>query len=333
MMKQIVVEDIKEGPKMVQVPIPKIGPKSVLVKIACSPLTGFDRILGFRGAFPPPYVLGVEASGTIVDIGASVPKEYMGKKVHIATGNIKNTMGSWQGTWSQYIAQDAEDVFIYDQSLSHEVACGIYGNPTMAISLMQAIKDMKASCVIVTPGNTVISRMLTALLKSEGIAVLSIVQSAMDMDLLNEFGQPYVLNADDIMFGETLTNFIKMHPPTILVDSIADETSSFIFKKMPDHSVHLIYGTLSGNKMIPIPVFPLALSQKVVKGFCLSFDDYPDPKGEIRRQLKMVSDDLKKGEKTFAVPVAREYTMYDFKIALDEQGLFGSKGRIIIKFD
>eukprot|EP01022_Parablepharisma_sp_SALTPOND_P001593 TRINITY_DN106851_c1_g1_i1.p1 TRINITY_DN106851_c1_g1~~TRINITY_DN106851_c1_g1_i1.p1 ORF type:complete len:332 (-),score=22.40 TRINITY_DN106851_c1_g1_i1:74-1069(-) len=330
-MKQIVVENVKQGPKIIEVPIPKVGPKDLLIRVVCSPLTGFDKVLGFMGVFPPPYVLGVEASGTVVDAGTEAPKEYVGKNVHIASEVEGSKLGSWQGTWSQYVTANAEDVFVYDQMLTHEEACGLYGNPTTAIGIFNAIKETPGG-VLIIPGSTPISRILTNLLKNQGRTVISLARNSEEYMEISKGINSYILDTMHKGFPGALEHLIKVHSISILVDFLANETTMGIFDKMPEKSLHLVCGTLSGDKTISVPVIPLVFSEKAVKGYCHSFDDYPNPKLEVKRQLKIVSDDLAKGGNKFRVPIVKQYLMEDFKKALDEQPLYGQRGRIIINF-
>ncbi len=329
-MKQIVLEDPKEGPKLSLVPIPKITPSDVLIKVECAPLTEFDKILAYKGVFPPPYVLGAEASGTVVEVGAAAPKALLGKNVHVATGKLRVTLGSWHGTWSQYLVHPADDVFVYDQSLPHEAACSLFGNPTMAIGLVQEVAKTKAKCAIVAPGNSVISRMVSLLLMANSVGVISVVRSSEEKKMVKDMGVKLVLDCSDLAFTEALGAAVKENAPTILVDAMGDDLSLLMLKTMPERATHLLYGTLSGQKVMSVPVFPLVFSQKTIKGFCMSFEEYADPKGEVLRQLKMVNDDLVQGGKIFGTPVAKEYPVDDFKLALADTS--GAKGRVIINF-
>ncbi|MDR1431977.1 MAG: NAD(P)-dependent alcohol dehydrogenase [Propionibacteriaceae bacterium] len=87
---------VLEGTKNVvlkEVPVPKIGPNQVLVQIAAVGVCGSDvhyYLDGRIGDFivEQPMILGHEASGTIVKVGADVPAERIGQRVSIEPQHV-----------------------------------------------------------------------------------------------------------------------------------------------------------------------------------------------------------------------------------------------------
>jgi L-iditol 2-dehydrogenase len=76
-----------------QVPVPAVGPNQVLVQVAAVGVCGSDvhyYLHGRIGDFivKQPMILGHEASGTIVEVGANVPAGRVGQRVSIEPQHI-----------------------------------------------------------------------------------------------------------------------------------------------------------------------------------------------------------------------------------------------------
>src|SRR5438046_3584795 len=65
-------------------PTPKPGPGQVLIKVAAAGLNNAD-LLQARGKYPPPpgasTILGMEVSGTVIELGAGVSEWKSGDRV------------------------------------------------------------------------------------------------------------------------------------------------------------------------------------------------------------------------------------------------------------
>ncbi|MBI1210513.1 MAG: zinc-binding dehydrogenase [Alphaproteobacteria bacterium] len=74
----------KRIPKIVKLPVPKPGPKEVLIKVAAAGLNRAD-LLQVQGMYPPPpgapETLGMEASGTIVALGPETSRWSTGDQI------------------------------------------------------------------------------------------------------------------------------------------------------------------------------------------------------------------------------------------------------------
>eukprot|EP01022_Parablepharisma_sp_SALTPOND_P023227 TRINITY_DN484_c0_g1_i1.p1 TRINITY_DN484_c0_g1~~TRINITY_DN484_c0_g1_i1.p1 ORF type:complete len:389 (-),score=26.42 TRINITY_DN484_c0_g1_i1:98-1150(-) len=331
-MKQVILEKPEEGVKIKEVPIPKPGPKEVLVKVECAPLMPLDRLLESGQVFPPPYVFGAQASGTVIELGPDSPQDLLNKKVHIGTSLLRFNLGTWQGLWSQYVVKPFEEIYVYDQSLSHEVACAMYGNPLTALGIYRKVRSLNAISVIIAPGASHIAKILTNLLMRDGVKVISIVRSEESAKILKDMGYELVVNSADPKSQEAFNELVAKYSPTVLVDAVANEASTKMFLLMPPKSTLLLYGAMSGNQVVHVPVFPMVLADKAVSGYYWSAEDFYKPRGEIVKELDMVNEDLVKGGKIFGVPIIKRYKMEQFMEAIKEQPTFASKGIGIITF-
>ncbi len=124
-----------------EVSIPEVREDDVLIKVDCTGICGSD-ILAYQGAHPykkAPVVLGHEFCGKIIDVGTSLPRSLIGKKVcgaayshcdecyycEIDKPNLCNSKSipsyeSWQGSFAQYVIAKSNSFHIVDSSVPNE---------------------------------------------------------------------------------------------------------------------------------------------------------------------------------------------------------------------
>ncbi len=192
--------------------------------------------------------------------------------------------------------------------------------------------ETKPTSVFVNPGASGISKMVANLLKKAGVKPILLVRNEECVKLLKTLGHEIILNTADPNFDGQLAEVIKALNPTVFVDSVVNEISTKIFMMMPRESTHLVIGGLGGNQVVSTPLFPLLMSDKVVKGYYWSYEDFVKPKAEIRKELDSVNEDLAKGGKLYGIPKVAEYKLADFKKAIEEQHTYASKGAGVIYF-
>ena len=75
---------VYRGPKDLRVetiPVPRIGPDELLVKVAVCGVCPTDIKKIYYGTVPPPRVFGHETAGTIAQVGRQVRKFHPGQRV------------------------------------------------------------------------------------------------------------------------------------------------------------------------------------------------------------------------------------------------------------
>jgi threonine 3-dehydrogenase len=153
--KAIVKTKPEKGIWMEDVPMPKIGPNDVLIKIKKSAICGTDLHIykwdeWAQSAIKPPLTIGHEFMGTVVEIGSEVDRVAIGERVtvegHIACGFCRNcrrgrqhicdhTVGigvSRNGGFAEYVAVPAKNVLHIDDRITDEMMSIMdpFGNAT-----------------------------------------------------------------------------------------------------------------------------------------------------------------------------------------------------------
>lgn len=145
MMKAILKTDPQKGLSMLDVPVPKIKPYEVLIKVHTSAICGTDLHIYKWDSWSqknvhPPRVIGHEFVGVVVEQGKEVKYPYIGKRVsaegHITCGLCRHckegnrhlcphTLGigiQRDGCFAEYIAVPETNLFLVPDTIPNEIA-------------------------------------------------------------------------------------------------------------------------------------------------------------------------------------------------------------------
>jgi threonine 3-dehydrogenase len=144
-MKAVMKKKPGPGAELVTVPIPKIGPRDILVKVKATSICGTDSHIYEWNAWAqkrikPPRIMGHEFGGEVVEMGKDVTFVFLGDHVsaetHIVdnkcfqcrTGqahvcqNMKILGVDTDGCFAEYVAIPEENAWVNDKSLPPEIA-------------------------------------------------------------------------------------------------------------------------------------------------------------------------------------------------------------------
>ncbi len=154
-MKALVKKSAEKGIWMEEVPMPKVGPNDVLIRVKKSAICGTDLHIYQWDAWAqqtikPPVIIGHEYMGTVVETGSEVDRVSVGERVtvegHISCGFCRNCRRGRQhicdntigigvqrdGGFAEYISVPAKNVLHVDVSIPDEIMAIMdpFGNAT-----------------------------------------------------------------------------------------------------------------------------------------------------------------------------------------------------------
>ncbi|WP_170008722.1 L-threonine 3-dehydrogenase [Bacillus fonticola] len=144
-MKAVVKHERGYGAELREVPIPKVGPTDVLVRVKAASICGTDVHIytwddWAASRVNPPYVFGHEFSGEVVEVGSAVANVQVGEQVsaetHIVCGTCPQCLtGKYhvckdtqiigvdtQGCFAEYVAVPATNVWKNPANLPEDMA-------------------------------------------------------------------------------------------------------------------------------------------------------------------------------------------------------------------
>jgi len=218
LMRAVVKGRAAAGLELREVPIPKIGPRDVLVKVRAASICGTDLHI-YRwdpwaaGRIKPPLVVGHEFCGEIVKVGPEVTEvkvgDYISAESHIVCGTCdmcrtgqghlcRNTqiLGiDRDGCFAEYVAIPALNAWIDPEEMPPEIA-SLQENFGNAVHTAFTV-DVRAKKVLVT-GCGPVGLMAIAVAKALGArAVYATDISSYRLELALRMGADGVFNPKD----------------------------------------------------------------------------------------------------------------------------------------
>lgn len=206
------------GPEVLtwtEVPDPEIGPGDVLVHVAASAVNRAD-LLQRQGHYPPPPgasdVLGLECSGTIVEVGRDVAGWQVGDEVCALLAG---------GGYAELVAVPAAQVLpvpqgvdVVDAAGLPEVACTVWSNAVMLAGLSAG------EVLLVHGGAGGIGTHAIQVGKALGATVATTAGSAARLEQCQGLGADILVNYHDQDFVEEVRRATDGHGADVILDNM-----------------------------------------------------------------------------------------------------------------
>lgn len=193
-MRALVVQDrwLKDLSELTvtMVPVPSVGPDSVLVRIEATGVNFIDTLLvtGKYQFKPPfPFIPGSEFAGVVVALGEGVDDYKIGDRVY---------GGGFTGAYAEYIATPTVNIFHIPARLTFEQACGIHTTyPTSYAALKIRANLQPGETCLVHAGAGGVGMAAVQIAKAMGATVIATVGSDDKVDVVKRLGgADYAIN-------------------------------------------------------------------------------------------------------------------------------------------
>jgi NADPH:quinone reductase len=199
-----------------EVPVPSPEGDGVLIRVEASPINPSDLGVVLAGAdgsaftavdgalpaaaAPLPdaarramaarvgkaFPIGNEGAGVVVKAGDDpAAQALLGKTVSLVGG----------GLYAQYRLARARDCLVLDEGTSAEEGASSFVNPMTALGFLETMRLEGFGALIHTAAASNLGQMLVKLCRDEGVALVNIVRSDEQVELLRSLGAEHVLNA------------------------------------------------------------------------------------------------------------------------------------------
>jgi NADPH2:quinone reductase len=227
---------------LVSVPIPVPADNEVLIRIEASPINPSDIGLLFgaadmstatvtQGEHGPVVTaripekgmkamaarldmsmpVGNEGAGVVVAAGASdAAQKLMGKTVAALGGAM----------YSQYRCVPVEQCLPLPEGATPAEGASSFVNPLTALGMVETMRREGHKALVHTAAASNLGQMLNRICQKDGVALVNIVRSQEQADLLRNAGAKYVVDSTADNFIEELTNALAETGATIAFDAI-----------------------------------------------------------------------------------------------------------------
>lgn len=185
------------------VPVPEVGDRDVLIRVAVAGLGSWDVIERegeYDGAFgvpsPFPYILGWEGAGTVEAVGAAVTRFRRGDRVYAASTPVPRG-----GFYAEYAVVDEEHVASVPARLTDEQAAVLAWDALTAASGLDAIAARPGDTVMVFGASGGIGHLAVQLAAYRGLRVLAVASGPDGVSLARELGADAAVDgrAEDVL--------------------------------------------------------------------------------------------------------------------------------------
>ncbi len=249
-----------------QRPVPILRPGEVLVKMEAAPCNPSD-IAFLRGGYnivkPLPAVPGFEGAGTVVDTGGEA-KELLGRRVSCFV------QAGHDGTWADHFIARRQDCIVLREAISMEQAACLSVNPLTAMGMLDMAVERDVGAIILNAAGGQVPRIMNRLAAMKGIGVINLVRKQAVADDLQQAGKTQVLNTGDEDFEGQLRELAAGFGPVMAFDAVAGDLAGRVLNALPQGSVMVVYGALSGADLSGIDPMGIIFRKKAITGFNLS---------------------------------------------------------------
>ncbi|PWA09751.1 alcohol dehydrogenase [Pueribacillus theae] len=213
----------------------------ILVRMTASPINPSD-LLPIRGAYahriPLPSIPGYEGVGIVEEVGSSVSKDLIGKRVLPLRG---------EGTWQEFVKTSAELAVPIPSSIDDGAAAQLYINPITAWITCTDILALKPNDILlVNACGSSIGRIYAQLSKLLGFQLIAITRNHTYTQELLQLGASQVINTSDTPLQPAVMELTNGRGVDAAIDSIGGvDGTELAFSVRPSGSF-LTIGLLSG---------------------------------------------------------------------------------------
>jgi NADPH2:quinone reductase len=297
-------------------PVPHVG--EVLVRVLASPIHPAD-LLFVRGKyrFQPefPQIAGMEGAGLV---------EIKGPGTSLATGTLVSFF--WRKAWAGYIIVPEKELFVLPTGFPIDKAAQFVLNPFTAWGLMERAAIGKGDWLLVTAGNSAVSRLLIQLARSRGIPSIAVVRDGKYRSALQTLGaEPIDTSREDL--EKRVQEITNGKGVLAALDPIGGPTATAVAKSMAVGGKIIAYANLSPE---PLQIHNSLLVYKFVSLSGFGVRSYMDSKSaEEKKDIAQQLVDLL-GKDDFELKAASHHPLASFKAALQEAA-HGSDGKVLLK--
>ncbi|AOH56495.1 alcohol dehydrogenase [Peribacillus muralis] len=216
----------------------------VLVRMTTRPINPSD-LLPIRGAYshriPLPAIPGYEGVGIVEEVGPSVSKNFIGKRVLPLRG---------EGTWQEYVRASADLAIVIPDSIENHVAAQLYINPLTAWLICTEVLALKPDdALVVNACGSSIGRIFTQLSNILGFKLIAVTRNDRYTDELLKLGADHVIDTSSISMIEAVMEVTKGFGAKAAIDSVGGIAGSELASCVQPNGILLTIGLLSGQSV------------------------------------------------------------------------------------
>ena len=168
-----------------------------------------NRLIAFKARLDEPVPIGTEGAGTVVGSGPDM-RHLLGKRVSALAGSM----------FSHYRKVSAEGSIVLPDDASAAEGAALLVNPLTALAMVETLRREGHRALVHTAAASNLGQMLIRICQLDGIDLVNIVRSQVQVDLLKAMGARYVVNSTAVDFPSELAEAIAATGATVAFDAV-----------------------------------------------------------------------------------------------------------------
>ena len=308
-------DDASRAVRVDDVAEPACPEDGVLVAVQARPINPADLLLlNGRHVYSPtlPAAVGIEGAGVVVAAGRK-SRLVPGTRVAIPQG----------GTWRERMALRDDGVLPLPADVDIEQAAMLCVNPFTVMGMLEGVAS--GQTIVVNAATSAVSRLVLAVARLRGVAVIAVVRDARAADELKAQGAVAVLVDGDELAAQVAR--VAPSPVVRALDAVAGSASGRLHDCVADGGELVIYGLLSSDH-VQLPAARLVFRDVTVRGFS-RLRIFAAMPLERRRAITAELGGLL-ADKTLHADIEARYPLDDATAALAHQVRPGRRGKILL---
>ena len=267
-----------------EVPQPKPRPHQVLIKVDSAGVNYAD-VMRRRGNYPGPDLpssLGLEAAGTVVEVGAEVSSVSVGQKV----------MAMGPGGQAEYVAVNGNFVFPYPETMDPVQAGGM---PVVFLTSYHLLKTrgnlQPGDTVLIQAGASGVGTVAIQLAKAWGAKVITTASTQEKLDLARSLGADLAINYTTDDFEDIVLEETGGHGVELVLECVGGPVLEKSVRCVASYGRLISYGNASGTPA-SLPASDITSDNRTVIGFSIGRSPAGtlDHKAAMAELLPMVTE-------------------------------------------
>ena len=238
-MRAYQVTELGKAPSVTDIPVPKPGPGQVQIRIAACGLN-FGDLLMVKGTYQetpePPFVPGMEVSGTVAALGDGVQGLSVGDRIAVFGGH---------GGFAEYGCYDAERCIPIPDGMSFEHAAAFivaYGTSHLALSRRARLQAGETLLVLGAAGGVGLTAVEIG--KKMGARVIAVARGAEKLKVAQAAGADHLIDSTTQDIREEVK---KLGGADVVYDPVGGDQFKAALRACNPEARVLIIGFASGE--------------------------------------------------------------------------------------
>lgn len=301
---------------------PRPSENEVLVKTLAAPINPADFLFiegRYRVKSVFPQTAGLEGAGLVEETGPGVPLE-------------KGALVSFRhkGSWAQYVLVPTDKLFKLPSAFPVEKAAQFSLNPLTAWALLHEARPAPGDWLLVTAGQSAVSKIITQLAKKRGVHVIATVRSQEQGPELLRLGATQVIVTDGAPFAQDVLAMTGGRGVAAALDAVGGKTGTEIINCIGVNGRIILYGLLSPDS-VQFHNADVIMKLASIQGFGL---DYWLSRANMSVKETMLAELVEALQQPgFEMPVAGQFSLQQYREAIESSKEKAWKGKSLFCFD